>query len=596
MSFVSELKRRNVIRAVVAYFAAGWLLIQIADVVFPIYEVPESVLETLTTVLLVGVIPAAVLAWALEWTPQGIMRDAEAVVAGSGGSNKSIDRAIIVVLSLALLVFAFDRFVLDPTRDTAREQAAEERGRINALIESYGDRSIAVLPFVNMSSDREQDYFSDGVAEEILNLLATIDGLRVISRSSAFRYRGEVDISDVAEELNVAYLLSGSVRKAGDQIRISAQLIDARSDTHVWSNTWNRELTEIFDIQEEVAAQVADDLRVRILGADPQSIRTDPDLYVMYLQAKHEMVGRLPTKSAIERLEHVVEADPDYQPAAMLLAFSYYRATGMSTNHIFAPDVGYPIADAMAQRALAINPDNPVANAHNSYERLETFHDLPGALESAAIAYRGARGDAEVLGILGGFAATIGKFEQALRLTEASVIRDPHCLRCLAELANIYTLTGRIENAERTIRQRMVLAPGGWYALGNILLLRGDTDGALRAYEGIAPGSALRSVGRAKALYSAGRLEEYEATVAEILQAARQPSPGTLAVMFAWAGDADNAFLWLDEHVESSSRGLSPLLWRPELEPIRRDPRWREFWDEHWYTEDEFAAVELDIR
>ena len=232
MSLLAELKRRNVLRVLIAYLAGAWLLIQIADVLWPIYGLPDSGLQLLTNIIAIGLIPAVILAWVFEWTPEGLKRDAD-VSAGESiapQTGKTLNRIVMVVLALAMGFFAFDKFVLDPARDVVREEAAEQRGRIDALIESYGDKSIAVLPFTNMSIDPEQDFFSDGVSEEILNLLAKIKDLRVISRSSAFEYRGDVHIPTVAEALNVAYVLEGSVRKAGDSVRITAQLIDARAE------------------------------------------------------------------------------------------------------------------------------------------------------------------------------------------------------------------------------------------------------------------------------------------------------------------------------------------------------------------------------
>ncbi len=238
MSFLAELKRRNVIRVLIAHLAAAWFLVQIADTVVPAYGLPESVVGILITVLAIGLIPVLIISWAFEWTPAGLRRDSDVAPGESIApqTGKTLDRVIMVVLAMAVGFFAFDKFVLDPGRDAE----LAEQVRADTRIESFGDRSIAVLPFVNMSSDPEQVYFSDGVAEEILNLLAKMKELRVISRTSAFVHRGDVNIPDVAKALNVAYELEGSVRRSGDQIRVTAQLIDARTDTHVWSDTWDR--------------------------------------------------------------------------------------------------------------------------------------------------------------------------------------------------------------------------------------------------------------------------------------------------------------------------------------------------------------------
>ena len=211
MSFLAELRRRNVIRVLIAYLAAAWFLIQIADTVVPAYGLPDTIVGILITVLTIGLIPAVIISWAFELTPEGLKRDAEVSVDESIAPRvgKTLDRIIMVVLALAVGFFAFDKFVLDPGRDAE----LAEQVRADTRVESYGDRSIAVLPFVNMSADPEQVYFSDGVAEEILNLLAKIKELRVIARSSSFVHRGAVSIRDVAKELNVTYVLTPERRR-----------------------------------------------------------------------------------------------------------------------------------------------------------------------------------------------------------------------------------------------------------------------------------------------------------------------------------------------------------------------------------------------
>ena len=197
------------------------------------------------------------------------------------------DRAITVVLILAVAYFAIDKFVFDPGRDEEMIAAAIEQVRIDKLVASFGDRSIAVLPFVNMSNDAEQEYFADGITEELLNLLAQIGDLRVISRSSAFQYKGkDIHVPSVARELRVAHVLEGSVRRDGDMIRITAQLIDA-SDRHLWSDTYDREFSEVFAIQDEIAAKVVDSLKLHLPGGAPTMRDRDPEAFALYLRASH---------------------------------------------------------------------------------------------------------------------------------------------------------------------------------------------------------------------------------------------------------------------------------------------------------------------
>ena len=297
MSFFNELKRRNVIRVATAYAVAAWLVIQVVETIFPIYGLSDASIRLVIGVLAIGLIPALVFAWAFELTPEGLKKESEIDRTRSitPHTGKKLDRMIIVVLALALGYFGFDKFVLGPQREAAGQEQvagqveeARQQGRTEALVESYGDKSIAVLPFVNTSSDVEQEYFSDGISEELLSLLAKIPELRVISRSSAFSYKGkDIRVVKVAEELNVAHILEGSVRRAGNKVRITAQLIEARSDTQLWSDTYDRHLDDIFAIQDEIAATVVEQLKITLLGDAPKVRETSPEAYALFLQARH---------------------------------------------------------------------------------------------------------------------------------------------------------------------------------------------------------------------------------------------------------------------------------------------------------------------
>jgi TolB-like protein len=309
-SFIEELGRRNVFRVAIAYLAGAWLLIQVADTVLPKFGYADSAVTNIIVAAAIGFLPVVVWAWAFQWTPEGIRRDADVSPQTSRPAGKAFDRIIVTMLALAVGYFAIDKFVLDPTRDAEQIQTAREEGRADAFVESYGDKSIAVLPFVNMSADPEQEYFSDGISEELLNLLAQIPELRVTSRSTAFTFKGkDIVISEVAKKLNVAHILEGSVRRSGNKVRITAQLIDARTDTHLWSETYDRELDDIFAIQDEISAKVVADLKLKLLGKAPQTEQIDPRAYDLYLQARYILHAGEEEQEprAITLLEKVVE-------------------------------------------------------------------------------------------------------------------------------------------------------------------------------------------------------------------------------------------------------------------------------------------------
>ena len=258
---IDELQRRNVVRVGIAYLAVGWLILQVAELLLPVYGFTDAAIRNLVAILTVGLLVALVLAWTLEWTPKGIIKepgaDSAPAPATADRSNRRFDQFIICILVIAVAFFAVDKFVLDPARDAQELEAATDKARADALVESFGDKSIAVLAFADMSSAGDQEYFGDGIAEELLNLLASIRDLRVISRSTAFTFKGSSSsLKDIAEKLNVTYILEGSVRKAGDKIRITAQLIHAKSDTHVWSETYDRTLNDVFAIQDEISGSI----------------------------------------------------------------------------------------------------------------------------------------------------------------------------------------------------------------------------------------------------------------------------------------------------------------------------------------------------
>jgi TolB-like protein len=596
MSFLAELKRRNVIRVAIAYAAGAWLILQVADVVWPIYALSDEALRWLTTILAVGLLPAVVLAWVFEWTPEGIRRDAdvEAGHAARPGAGRTFDRVVMVVLALAVVMFAIDRFVLDPGRDAALEHAAEQRGRVQALIDSYGDHSIAILPFVNMSPDPDQDYFSDGISEEILNLLARVKQLRVISRSSAFQYRGDVNIPEVAEALSVAYVLEGSVRKAGNTLRITAQLIDARADAHVWSETWDRELVDVFAIQDEVAAIVARTLEVEILGQELASHRTDPELYALFLKVKQEHEYMSATVETIERLEFIVGQDPDYVPALLELAWAYWASSGVTEFDLYTPDQGYALANDLKRRAYAIAPDDPMVNMLRAWDFLNREKNLGQAVLSASKAFAAGSGDTETLRYLTGFTRTIGKFDAAIAIALRSLALDPLCTGCYYVLSTVYIANRQFEEAEHALTERLKHTGGGWHSIGDTRLARGDAAGALEAYENQQQGFFWQ-ISKAKALYSLGRIHEYRDLVASLEARADSAPAGNMARLYGWAGDTDNAIRWLETFIDQGREHVGRLLWYFEFDEIRDEPRWDAFWDEHWFTEDELAAVELNF-
>jgi TolB-like protein len=306
MKVVSELKRRNVLRMAVLYAVAAWLVMQVAEVIIGLANLPEWIGPAVLGMLVIGFPIALIVSWFYEITPEGISleKDVDAADSITHVTGRRIDFIVISLLCAAVILFGYDKWWTAPP----------------------SGRSIAVLPFVNMSGDDNNEYFSDGISEEILNLLAKTSGLRVTSRSSAFTFKGQnIDVPTIAAKLNVAHILEGSVRKSGNQIRVTAQLIEVSTDTHLWSETYDEELKNVFAIQDEIAAAVVKKLKVILLDETSASIDINPEAYDLYLQARY--VGAKGSTEAYEQAgvlyRQALAIDPSYTAAWAGMAQNY---------------------------------------------------------------------------------------------------------------------------------------------------------------------------------------------------------------------------------------------------------------------------------
>lgn len=335
MGLLSELRRRNVFRTAIAYLVIAWIILQVGDILAPALRLDEWVNTALAFFLILGFPIALLFAWAYELTPDGIKleKHVDRSLSTTHITGRKLDYLIIAGLLLALAFFVFDKWVLDPSRDAqlvqATKDAVEEQATDSGTTEIY-DNTIAVLAFADMSPAGDQEYFSDGISEEILNVLAHVPDLHVTARSSAFRFKGkDVDIPSVAKQLGVANVLEGSVRKSGKQVRITAQLIDARNGFHLWSGTYDREFDDIFAIQDEIASRVVDALKLTLLGDEHAHVDRHPTdnlaAYDAYLLGRQKMARR--TSAALqEAVGHFTEAirlDPHYSLAFVGLADAY---------------------------------------------------------------------------------------------------------------------------------------------------------------------------------------------------------------------------------------------------------------------------------
>jgi TolB-like protein/Flp pilus assembly protein TadD len=592
--FFEELKRRNVWRAGIAYLAGAWLLIEVSDTILPRFGFSDAAITNVIVLLAIGFVPALVISWFFELTLDGFRRDSGAVPEASTvlRTRKNFDRIIIVFLTLAIAVLAVDKFVFDPARDASDIEAATEQARTDALKESYGDMSIAVLAFSDMSPEGDQEYFADGIAEELLNTLTTIRELRVISRSTAFSFKGSNEtLQEIGEKLDVSYILEGSVRKSGDKLRVTAQLIDARTDAHVWSDTYDRTLDDVFAIQDEISARIVDELKVTLLNGTKRATQIDTKAYDWFLKAQFIVntnnIARIREAQAL--LDKVIEVEPDYIPALTALARVYYRAP--KTEGLSREENDLEIR-RLAERIAEIDPDSVDALGWQGW-----FAYLDGDWQEAAHFYEKAlQADSSnfaLLRVVVVFLTDLGKLDDAIKIGEHLQLRDPNCGTCASNLAYAYMSAGRFRDAAALVEdmfQWRAPAPGSYRELGRAWLFAGDAAKALAAFDKESLEDS-RETGQIMALHDLGRMDEFEHRFTAMRKSAE--SDGNVALIYAWIGDSDNAFEWLDKALEKDAPGIldDNILYYSK---IMSDPRWRELRKRYGYIDVPVESIEFD--
>jgi adenylate cyclase len=606
MAFLGELKRRNVVRVGAAYAALSWLIVQLVETLFPLFGISDAAARMVVVVLAVGFLPTVVFAWVFELTPEGLRRETgiDHDSAASRRMTRWMDRVILVLLVLAVSYFALDKFLLAPHRQSVAVQsatdAARREGRAEATVEAYGDKSIAVLPFVNLSPDPEQEYLGDGLAEELLNLLAHVPELRVISRSSAFSFKGkDTDLRTIARELNVAHVLEGAVRKSGDRIRITAQLVEARSDTNLWAATFEREIDDIFAIQDEVAAEVIRQLRVTLLGEPPTTSPVDPAAYTLYLQARHLTYVQPDDwlSAAGELLGEALEIEADYVDALVLLALVLSEQERMSSDSL-ASEQRRTLRERYEQirdQVLRVDPDNPQMKAHIAYSLgIDRREEAARLLEEAA---RADPFDTFVIFVSANRAMDLGRIDLGVRLYEHLAERDPLFLWAHLNLAGAYLAAGRPEAAlERYAIAKTINPSGGAvnWKMGIARLVTGDAEGARLAFEA-EPGEAYRYHGLAMAYHDLALGDESAEALRIVVEREKDIWPFGLARAFAWIGNADEAFRYLQQTADSQPAYLGGVATEPLLRKLHDDPRWMPFLRSVGQAPEQLAGIRFDI-
>jgi TolB-like protein/Tfp pilus assembly protein PilF len=464
-NFWTELKRRNVYRVAVAYIVTAWLVIQAASILLiTTFQAPHWVLKVIVVILILGLPVALVLSWAFEITPEGIKWTDEVA------PQKSIARRTgrkLVGLTVLLAALAMGLFIY---RSIRQETLVPELNRTVAALLPVAERSIAVLPFENLSSDKENAYFTDGVQDEILTDLARIADLKVISRTSVMQYKSGVarNLREIGQQLGVANVVEGSVQRAANKIRVNAQLIDARNDAHLWAQTYDRDLADVFAIQSEIAKAIADQLQAKLSPNEKQAIEqpptTDLTAFDLYSRAKSlqltssvSATGDADRRKAIELLDEAVKRDPSFFDAYCQLAYAHETLYAVSgTDHTPAR---LALAEAALQAATKLRPD--AAETHLARANYLYFgrRDYAGALAELESVRRALPNDPRLFELAGYILRRRGQPEEGLRNLQRAVELDPRNFYTLQQIAVSYQLLGRYAEAIAALDRALSIVP-----------------------------------------------------------------------------------------------------------------------------------------
>ena len=550
-NYFEELKRRHVFKSGIAYLIVAWLIAQIASLVLPAFEAPPYILKILLFLLLIGFPVNLVISWIYDVTPEGIKKT-KSLDEKSYLKNSRLNKVIISSLVLVVVVIAssfFFKEVLIP------------------------DKSIAVLAFADMSPEKDQEYFSDGISEELLNIITRTPDLRVSSRTSSFSFKDKgLTAEAIGKELKVAYILEGSVRKADNTLRITAQLINTADGAHVWSETYDRYMDDILKIQDEIAAAVSKKLQIT-LGYTVAEKKVDTEAYTLFLKARH--LTHQNSKEAYIKAEEIIKAsiaiDTTYAPSYSLLANIY--DTG-SYNFLTRPVAeGIVLGIAAAEKAVALDPEYADAHANLASLQMNAWQ-FTAADKNMKTALRLAPNNSSILG-----SAALMKFghtEQAIALIEQAIAKDPVVYGNYYNLGYYNYNAGNLDKADAALDTFMIYNPNSaivHYVKCMILLARGEAEAALVEAEK-EPHAFFKLYARHFALFALGRKAEADLLLNELEDTYGATEAANMADAYAFRGEIDTAFEWLNKAVALKDPVLIDGLNYPSFKKLYGDPRW----------------------
>jgi TolB-like protein/tetratricopeptide (TPR) repeat protein len=582
-SFFAELKRRNVYKVAVAYAVIAWLLIQIATQVFPFFEIPNWAVRLVVLVLVAGFPVALVFSWAFEITPEGIVRETD-VEPGKSITHHTGKKVVAITIVLAIVASGLLAFRLfGPKLVVPRHDASPARTEVARAIP---EKSIAVLPFDSLSEDKSNAYFAEGVQDEILTRLAKVADLKVISRTSTQHLKSVPDdLPQIAKQLGVAHVLEGSVQKANDQIRVNVQLINALTDTHLWAETFDRKLTDIFAVESEIAKTITDTLQAKLSGSEQHAIAARPtentEAHQLYLKGRFFWNKRTANdlKKSIEYFEQAIAVDPNYALAYAGIADAYVWLPGYTAG---APRDCYPKAKAAATKALQL--DDTLAEAHTTlalaiwlydFDASQAIMEFQRAIElnqNYAIAHQ--QYGNNTLSALGRFDDAIGEGKRAVEL-------DPLSLVINTDMGSDYYYARRYDEAIAQLHKTLEMDPGFYIAhlvLGQVLDAKGDRDAAIvecQKARALNDDPSVHGV-LARVHGLSGNKMEAEKILDHLkkLSKERYVSAYSFALVYLGLGDKEEALRWLEQsYQDRAGSDIGFIRVDPLLDPLRGDPR-----------------------
>jgi TolB-like protein len=569
--FLIELKRRNVYKVAIAYAVVAWVLIQIATQVFPFFEIPNWTVRFVVLAIIIGFPIALIIAWAFELTPEGFKRTEYADhPAKQRQKNRAWMYVALIGAALSLALFFVGRY-------TAGRTSPVERAQVSATATSA--KSIAVLPLLNESGDPKDEYFSDGLSEELIAALAQISGLKVIGRSSSFRFKDrKEEPRTIGQKLGVSTLLEGTVRKQGDKVRIVAELINATDGTELWSRTFDRELKDIFAVQAEIAKAVAASLELTLLGTGdtgaPSASTKNVEAHNAYLEGHFYFQRRNldDYRRSVGFFEQAIQLDPDYALAYAERSEAWTWIADQSSDN---QKSAWAAAAKDAEKAVAIDPQLAEAHAALGWVRFFAQWKFAEGLAELRRARELSPGNATANDLLARVLAYFTTLEEAEALARQTVELDPLAYQARNNLARILFCEGKLDEAETTARKAAELQPTAaasrrW--LVGVAILRGDGTTALREAQ-LEPNDGYRRFELALAHYARGDRAAADAALNELIEKDQSYEAYQIAEVYAWRGEKDKAFEWLQRAFDQHDTGILSLLVDPLVRDLRPDPR-----------------------